>query len=157
MMHPPLGLCCLFITLTASLLQINGPVRSTPIILYHSSKFISVKGRSSWIPALFTNTSILPNSLTVSSINLIHSPSFETSASIAIDLQPKFLSSSETPCASSAFLELMTTAEYSFYFANDNAMAFPIPLLEPVTTATLPFFSILLLGVRKVCLNKECV
>jgi hypothetical protein len=72
----------------------------------------------------------------------MQSLSFETSASIAIELQCRFLISLETCCASSIFLELVTIAEYSFDFAKDIAIAFPIPLLDPVTIAT--FFSIIL-------------
>jgi len=30
------------------------------------------------------------------------------------------------------FLEFVTIAEYSFDFANDRAIALPIPLLDPV-------------------------
>src|SRR6187200_350512 len=76
------------------------------------------------------------------------------SASIAIELQCNFLISLDTCCASSVFLELTTTAEYSFDFAKATAMAFPIPLLDPVTIATLFCIRSLLIYVRNICVNK---
>src|SRR5436190_16556130 len=76
------------------------------------------------------------------------------SASIAIELQCNFLISLDTCCSSSVFRELTTTAEYSFDFAKATAMAFPIPLLDPVTIATLFCIRSLLIYVRNICVNK---
>src|ERR671933_432329 len=82
----------------------------------------------------------------------MQSLSFETSASIAIDLQCSFLISLDTCSASSILLELVTIEEYSFGFANAIAIAFPIPLLDPVTIAI--FFCIIyasiMTGVRNI-------
>ena len=59
------------------------------------------------------------------------------SAPTANDSQPILFISSETVCASSIFLAFVTMPEYLFDFANAITMAFPIPLLDPVTTAIL--------------------
>ena len=73
----------------------------------------------------------------VSSINITQSISFETSAPSATDSQPICLFRSDTVYASSIFLAFVTMPEYLFDFANAITMAFPIPLLDPITTAIL--------------------
>src|ERR1041384_4152465 len=82
-----------------------------------------------------SHTTIYEKCLIVSSINVTQSLSFETSAPSATDSQSILFISSETVCASSIFLAFVTMPEYLFDLANAITMAFPIPLLDPITTA----------------------
>jgi hypothetical protein len=52
----------------------------------------------------------------------------------------------------------MTMPEYSFDFANANAIAFPIPLVEPVTIAILYLVSLSCVWLDNyVILNSACI
>jgi hypothetical protein len=93
------------------------------------------------IPALLMKTSTLPSSLATRSSPKTASRS-ETSAAIATDRRPRALTSSATFSAPSALTSLMATSAPSA--ASRSAMALPIPLAPPVTTAT--FLSMLLIG-----------
>ena len=90
------------------------------------------------MPALLTRTSILPNCLTALSIRDMQRSSCDMSPGIEITFPPSLIDleiSSAARFSSSSFLALITM-EYPA-FANSVAIAFPMPLLEPVTTATL--------------------
>jgi hypothetical protein len=94
------------------------------------------------IPALLMKTSTLPSSLATRSTSPKTASRSETSASIATDRRPRALTSSATFSAPSALTSLMATFAPSA--ASRSAMALPIPLAAPVTTAT--FLSMLLMG-----------
>ena len=93
------------------------------------------------IPALM-KTSTLPSSLATRSTSPKTASRSETSAAIATDRRPRALTSSATFSAPSALTSLMATSAPSA--ASRSAMALPIPLAAPVTTAS--FLSMLLMG-----------
>src|ERR687886_503448 len=75
----------------------------------------------------------------------MQSASCETSAITAIEsLFPIFSISLATLSVSSLLRALTTIPEYVSDFAKDSAIARPIPLSEPVMTATLPLRFLLL-------------
>ena len=84
------------------------------------------------IPALLTNTSILPQSETTSLITLVASSKFTASALIALAFFPKLSISSFTLFAASEdFAYVIATSAPNL--ASVRAIALPIPLLPPVT------------------------
>jgi hypothetical protein len=106
-----------------------------------SSGVVSSRSLTWAIPALM-KTSTLPSSLATRSTSPKTASRSETSAAIATDRRPRALTSSATFSAPSALTSLMATSAPSA--ASRSAMALPIPLAAPVTTAT--FLSMLLMG-----------
>ena len=106
-----------------------------------SSGVVSSRSLTWAIPALM-ETSTLPSSLATRSTSPKTASRSETSAAIATDRRPRALTSSATFSAPSASTSLMATSAPSA--ASRTAMALPIPLAAPVTTAT--FLSMLLMG-----------
>jgi hypothetical protein len=130
----------LIICLAASLVHKNAPFKFTSIT---SSLSSCIFFDSPPIPALLTRTSILPNCLTVLPIRDIQTDSLDISPGVQTTFPPSslYFEISSTACFSSySFLALITT-EYPV-LANSLAIAFPMPLLEPVTIATLPLLSL---------------
>jgi hypothetical protein len=107
-----------------------------------SSGEVSSRSLTWAIPALLMKTSTLPSSLATRSTSPKTASRSETSAAIATDRRPRALTSSATFSAPSALTSLMATSAPSA--ASRSAMALPIPLAAPVTTAT--FLSMLLMG-----------
>ena len=106
-----------------------------------SSGVVSSRSLTWAIPALM-KTSTLPSSLATRSTSPKTASRSETSAAIATDRRPRALTSSATLSAASALTSLMATSAPSA--ASRSAMALPIPLAAPVTTAS--FLSMLLMG-----------
>jgi len=106
-----------------------------------SSGVVSSRSLTWAIPALM-KTSTLPSSLATRSTSPKTASRSETSAAIATDRRPRALTSSATFSAPSALTSLMATSAPSA--ASRSAMALPIPLAAPVTTAS--FLSMLLMG-----------
>src|SRR3954447_8156493 len=84
-------------------------------------------------PALFTSTSIAPNSLTQRSTNAVQSERFDTSAVTAADAEPISAAVSST---ASPVMSTHTTRPPSS--ASLCAVARPMPEPAPVTTQALP-------------------
>ena len=106
-----------------------------------SSGVVSSRSLTWAIPALM-KTSTLPSSLATRSTSPKTASRSETSAAIATDRRPRALTSSVTFSAPSALTSLMARSAPSA--ASRSAMALPIPLAAPVTTAS--FLSMLLMG-----------
>ena len=117
------------------------PKTMTPNSASRSSGVVSSRSLTWAIPALM-KTSTLPSSLATRSTSPKTASRSETSAAIATDRRPRALSSSATFSAPSALTSLMATSAPSA--ASQSAMALPIPLAAPVTTAS--FLSMLLMG-----------
>jgi hypothetical protein len=89
------------------------------------------------IPALFTITSTRPKAVTVESMSRWRSSSLLTSASTPSTLSPSavtWASSASVACSSAT--QSMTTVAPAV--ASASTIALPMPLLPPVTMATLP-------------------
>ncbi|OQB41220.1 MAG: hypothetical protein BWY04_00968 [candidate division CPR1 bacterium ADurb.Bin160] len=107
-----------------------------------SSSVSSSKAFVGPIHALLTKISIFQKFLIVVSTRFFTSFEFETSHFTAIAFQPKSSISFTIFVQFSSFvLEITTLAQF---FASSKAVAFQIPLLEPVTMATL-FLNFMLL------------
>src|SRR3984957_1489530 len=88
-------------------------------------------------PALFTSTWTVPNFFAASSIGRRAPSGVVTSDAIASTEPPVLRISAAVASSSLPFRLLITTCAPSS--ANASAIERPIPLLEPVTTTTLPF------------------
>ncbi|MGC3972429.1 MAG: hypothetical protein QM775_35320 [Pirellulales bacterium] len=85
--------------------------------------------------ALLTTTFSPPNSRTAASIAARHSASFETSVRANTARPPALRTASTVAWPPASFKSATTTAAPSL--ANNSAMARPMPLPAPVTTADL--------------------
>src|SRR5829696_8266877 len=120
------------IILPNSLHMRKGPVRFTASVLFHSASVISSAGTMVLMPALFTNTSMRPNSpITAPAISRT-SASSETSPGTERVLAPAERSSSNVSLgAARSFATIRNPSS-----ASTRATRRPIPRAAPVTTAT---------------------
>jgi hypothetical protein len=132
--------------LITSFIHKNVHFRFLSITKSRSSSVNSSKAFVGPTHALFTKISILPKFLIVVLTRFLMSSELETSHFTAIAFQPKSSISCTTFVQFSSFvLETTTVAQF---FASSKAVAFQIPLLEPVTMATLSLNFILLFFLR---------
>jgi len=128
-------LFCFNIYFTTAFVHKNTHFRLIFMVKSRSSSVISAKGFIDPTPALFTKISILPKVLIVSSTKLFTSVDLETSHCTAIALHPRSLISSTTFWQSANFV--LDTTTFAQFCANSRAVAFHIPLLDPVIITTL--------------------
>ena len=130
-------LFCFNISFPTNFVRTKGAIRFTSNVCFQSSIVLSSNSLSITIPALFTRTSIFPNSLIDFSTNILHSSSFEISAFTGRTFIAYFSSNSFFKLfALSSLLTKLITISYPFC-ANSLEIASPIPLVPPVTTTTL--------------------
>src|SRR5581483_5114774 len=99
-------------------------------------------GATCWMPALFTRTSTAPNAALVLATRSAIAAGLVMSAALYSTFTPHFFASS-IRCVSIAALSpkpFSMTLQPSA--ANASAMAFPMPLVDPVTMTALPLSDI---------------
>src|SRR5581483_2741192 len=115
-------------------------VRKAPSRWIASSFFHSANGNSSsgwtiWMPALLTRMSTPPNASATAAMPASTAASLVTSIATLIAWTPRLRSSPATASAASLLRSAIATFAPAWLYA--SAMALPIPLAAPVTTATL--------------------
>src|ERR1035441_4599287 len=112
------------------------PVRLVSITRDQSASSTSSVGDLCVTPAAFTRMSILPNCWRTASCRACTETRSSTSLATRIDLRPSASISSATLLTSSRRRELGTT--FAPASASPSEIAWPSPVVPPVTTATLP-------------------
>ena len=128
---------CSFMTLATAWLRKNRPFRFRFMMESQARSSTSRAGSIvGLVAALLTSMSILPNSSITLGTRAAISSILPTCVATAIDIRPRLLISVATSSRSGSFLLVTTTSAPNL--ANPTAMAFPMPRLPPVTSATLP-------------------
>ncbi len=128
-----------FITGIAAFIPWNTPDRLIAMIWSHRSSGKSSTLAVNWMPALFTRMSTEPRAFTASATIpaicaglLMSAPLYATLTPCVATISDR--SASICPASPNPFSMISAPA-----VASARAMPSPIPLVDPVTTATLPF------------------
>src|SRR5580704_7962606 len=127
-----------FISGSASWIAWNVALRLIAMMASHFSAGNSSIGATNWMPALFTRMSTLPNAALVLATRSAIAVGLLMSAPLYSTFTPNFAAVSLRSFSIAAASPKPFSMTLQPSAANASAMAWPMPLVEPVTRADLP-------------------